>query len=67
MIDGDPCHVFLSVSLPGVQGDGGEAGEDAAGVPPAHGVRPRSGKRDAGAAFFRLFPLPVTPVPGYAE
>ncbi|MDR3356869.1 MAG: transposase [Spirochaetaceae bacterium] len=39
-------------------------GRAAAGGPPAHGVRPHSGKRAAGAAFFRLFPLPAAPAPG---
>ncbi|MDR3357067.1 MAG: transposase [Spirochaetaceae bacterium] len=41
------------------------AGQAAAGgSPPRNRVRPRSGKRADGAAFFRLYPLPVAPAPG---
>ncbi|MDR3355885.1 MAG: transposase [Spirochaetaceae bacterium] len=41
------------------------AGRTAAGAPPDGGrVRPRSGKRAAGAAFSRLYPLTVAPAPG---
>ncbi|MDR3356405.1 MAG: transposase [Spirochaetaceae bacterium] len=40
------------------------AGRKAAGAPSAHGVRPRSKERAAGAAFSRLYPLPVAPEPG---
>ncbi|MDR3355598.1 MAG: hypothetical protein LBO04_00210, partial [Spirochaetaceae bacterium] len=41
------------------------AGRTAAGVPPDGGrVRPRSGKRASGPAFFRLYPLTVAPAPG---
>ncbi|MDR3356919.1 MAG: hypothetical protein LBO04_07000 [Spirochaetaceae bacterium] len=54
---------YWSRILEGEPPDGGEAGE-AAGVPPARGVRPRSGKRASGAAFSRLHPLPVAPAPG---
>ncbi|MDR3355698.1 MAG: transposase [Spirochaetaceae bacterium] len=41
---------YWSRILEGEPPDGGEAGEEEAGVPPAHGVRPRSGKRLAGRA-----------------
>jgi REP element-mobilizing transposase RayT len=41
------------------------AGRAAAGDSPAlYRVRPRRGKRAAGAAFSRLYPLPVAPAPG---
>ncbi|MDR3357013.1 MAG: transposase, partial [Spirochaetaceae bacterium] len=41
------------------------SGPAAAGTPPAHGgVRPHRRKRTAGAAFFRLYALPVAPAPG---
>ncbi|MDR3356378.1 MAG: transposase [Spirochaetaceae bacterium] len=39
-------------------------GRMAAGDPPARGVRPRSKERASGAAFSRLYPLPVAPEPG---
>ncbi|MDR3355848.1 MAG: transposase [Spirochaetaceae bacterium] len=40
-------------------------GRTAAGAPPDGGrVRPRSGKRASGPAFFRLYPLTVAPAPG---
>ncbi|MDR3356710.1 MAG: transposase [Spirochaetaceae bacterium] len=78
---------YRSRILEGEPPDGGEAGEEAAGVPPARGVRPvigqrlagrmaagvpqyggrvrpHRGKRTAGAAVFRLYPLPVAPESG---
>ncbi|MDR3356009.1 MAG: transposase [Spirochaetaceae bacterium] len=51
---------YRSRILEGEPPDGGEA----AGVPPACGVRHHRGKRAAGAAFFRLYPIPVAPEPG---
>ncbi|MDR3357185.1 MAG: transposase [Spirochaetaceae bacterium] len=54
---------YRSRILEGEPPDGGEAGEEAGNFP-ACGVRPRSGKRASGAAFSRLYPLPVAPEPG---
>ncbi|MDR3356531.1 MAG: transposase [Spirochaetaceae bacterium] len=54
---------YRSRILEGEPPDGGESA--AAGAPPDGGrVRPHRRKRASGAAFSRLYPLPVAPAPG---